>query len=101
MFPKNGGLNLSSQDGYRFVQISPGNRAGGTSLIISASLNVKKEIIGLARQHTAMGLRGSVPVARSWLRVPADSQVALRGRGVHHEVQRLPVAERPTAVCRS
>ena len=26
-------------------QISPGNRAGGTSLITSASLNVKKEII--------------------------------------------------------
>ena len=32
MFPKNGGLNLSSQDGYRFVQISPGNRAGGYEL---------------------------------------------------------------------
>ena len=45
MFPKNGGLNLSSQEGYRFVQISTGNRAGGTSLIISASLNVKKAII--------------------------------------------------------
>jgi len=28
MLPKNGGLNLSSQEGYRFVQISPGNRAG-------------------------------------------------------------------------
>ena len=45
MFPKNRNLNLSSQEGYRFVQISLGNRAGGTSLIISVSLNVKKEII--------------------------------------------------------
>ena len=32
MFPKNGDLNLSSQEGYRFVQISPGNRAGGYEL---------------------------------------------------------------------
>ena len=51
-----------------------------------------------ARQHTAMGFRGSVPVARSGLRVPEDSQVARRGRGIHHQVQRLPVAERPAAV---
>jgi hypothetical protein len=60
--PKNRNLNLSSQEGYRFVQISPGNREGGTSLIISVSLNVKKEIIGLARQHTAMGFWGGLPV---------------------------------------
>ena len=51
-----------------------------------------------ARQHTGMGFRGGVPVAGPWLRVPTDSQVARRRRRIHHQVQRLTVAERPAAV---
>ena len=61
--------------------------------------DASEESNGTARQHTAMGFRGGLPVARSGLRVPQDSQVARRGRGVHHQVQRFTVAERPTAVC--
>ena len=57
-----------------------------------------EESNGAANKHTAMGLWGGVPVTGSWLRVPQDSQVARRGRGIHHQVQRLQVAERPTAL---
>jgi|ETN07SMinimDraft_1059922.scaffolds.fasta_scaffold145744_1 hypothetical protein len=45
-----------------------------------------------------MGFWGGLPVAGPGLRVPQDSQVARRGRGIHHKVQRLQVAERPTSV---
>ena len=58
-----------------------------------------EESNGTARQHTAMGLWGGVPVARSGLRVPQDSQVARRGRGIYHQIQRFTVAERTAAVC--
>lgn len=58
-----------------------------------------EESNGTANKHTAMGFRGSVPVAGSWLRLPTDSQVARRGRGIHHQIQRFTVAERTAAVC--
>ena len=57
-----------------------------------------EESNGAANKHTAMGFWGGLPVAGPGLRVPQDSQVARRGRGIHHQVQRLPVAERPTAI---
>ena len=58
-----------------------------------------EESNGAANKHTAMGFRGGLQVAGSWLQVPTDSQVARRGRGIHHQVQRLTVAERSTALC--
>ena len=58
-----------------------------------------EESNGAANKHTAMGFWRGLPVARSGPRVPQDSQVARRRRGIHYEVQRLPVAERPAAVC--
>ena len=45
-----------------------------------------------------MGFRGSVPAAGSGLRVPQDSQVARRGRGIHYQIQRLTVAQRAGAL---
>jgi hypothetical protein len=40
-----------------------------------------------------------LPATQAGLRVPQDSQVARRGRGIHHQVQRFTVAERPAALC--
>ena len=57
-----------------------------------------EESNGTANKHTAIGFRRGLPAAGSGLRVPQDSQVARRGRGIHHQVQRFTVAERPTAV---
>ena len=45
-----------------------------------------EECNGTARQHTGMGFWGGLPVAGSGLRVPQDSQVARRGRRIHHQV---------------
>ena len=53
-----------------------------------------------ADKHTAMGFQRGLPVAGSGLRVPQDSQVARRGRGIHHQVQRFTVAEPAAAVCK-
>ena len=48
--------------------------------------DASEESNGTARQRTEMGFWGGVPVTGSGLRVPEDSQVARRGRGVHHQV---------------
>ena len=57
-----------------------------------------EESNGTANKHTAMGFQRGVPATQPGIWVPQDSQVARRGRGIHNEVKRFPLAERPATV---